>query len=275
MYVEQWTIGSVLSAALERFKKFAAPVLIAMIVTGVITGGISLFGNVAQRLPMLLTEAGMDEVVVLILTILVQLFFGVVNFLVQTWFGLGMLKVYLKAARDEEPSVGDLFSVGPIFLTGLLANLVVMFAVLGGLAITWILLWIPLIIMGLGFYVYKYLIVDQELGPIECLKESWRLTHGEKWDLFLWGIVVFFINLAGFCCCIVGLLVTAPLTAIATTLIYDNMVQRKGRADGSEHTGTSGGSGGGYGSFGDGSHSKPPPASRATTDGDAPLMGKD
>ena len=273
MYVEQWTIGSALSVAWEQFKKFAAPVLIAMIVTGVITGGISLFGNVAQRMPMLLTEAGLDEAVVMILVVLVQLFFGVVNFLVQTWFGLGMLKVYLKAARDEEPSVGDLFSVGPIYLTGLLANIVVMFAVLGAVAITWILLWIPLIIMLLGFYVYKFLIVDQELGPIECLKESWRLTHGEKWDLFLWGIVVFFINMGGFFCCIVGLLVTAPVTAIGTTYIYDNMVQRKGRADGSDYSGGSSGgsSGGGYG---DASTSKPPPASRATTDGDAPLMGK-
>jgi hypothetical protein len=31
MYVEQWTIGSALSVAMEQFKKFAAPVLIAMI----------------------------------------------------------------------------------------------------------------------------------------------------------------------------------------------------------------------------------------------------
>ena len=266
MYVEKWAIGSALSVALERFKAHAAPVLIAMIVSGAILGGLSLIGNIGQRMPMLLTEAGIDETVVIILVVLVQLFFGVVNFLAQTWFGLGMIKVYLKAARDQEPSVGDLFSIGPVYVTGLLANLLVMLAVFGGALVTWILLFIPLIIMMLGFYVYKYLIVDQDLGPVECLKESWRLTHGEKWDLFLWGIVVFFINLGGFLVCIVGLLFTAPLTAIATTVIYDNMVQRKGRADGSEADAPSSGGG---------SYDQPPPSSRATTDGDAPLMGKD
>ncbi len=273
MYVEQWDIGSALSVAWERFKNHAAGVLVAMIVAGVILFFLSLFGNIAQQLPPLLTEAGVDEVIVLALVVLVQTFFGVINWLVQTWFGLGMLKVYLKAARDEEPSVGDLFSIGPYYLTGLLASLVLGAAVLGGVLFTWFLLFIPLFIMLIGFWMHKYLIIDQQLGPIECLKESWRITHGEKGDLFLFGLVTFFINLAGFLCCIVGLLITVPVTAIATSYIYDNIVQRKGRADGSEAPPSSGG----YGddSFGDGSADRPAPASRATTDGDAPLFSKD
>jgi len=212
-----------------------------------------------------------------VLVILVQTFFGIINFLVQTWFGLGMIKVYLKAARDEEPGVGDLFSVGNVYLTGVLAALLLAAAYLGGALVTWFLLFIPLIIMSLGLWMYKFLIVDQELGPIESLKESWRLTSGEKGDLFLWAIVTFFINLVGLLCCFVGLLITVPVTSIATAYIFDNMVQRKGRADGSEYSGA-GGSEGGYGgsdSFGDSSYDKPIPASRSTTDGDAPLMGKD
>ena len=58
------------------------------------------------------------------------------------------------------------------------------------------------------------------------------------------------------------------------------MIQRKGRADGSD-AGGSGGSGGGYGGgygdggYGDGSFDKEAPKSRATTDGDAPLFAKD
>ena len=268
MYVEQWDIGTALSVAWERFKNHAAGVLVAMIVAGVILFFLSLFGNIAQQVPTFLAEVVDEEIVILVLVILIQTFFGIVNFLVQTWFGLGMIKVYLKAARDEEPGVGDLFSVGPVYLTGVLAALLLAVAYLGGVLFTWFLLFIPLIIMAIGLMMHKYLIIDQELGPVECLKESWRITHGEKMDLFLWGLVVFFINLGGFLCCVVGLLITVPLTSIGTSYIYDNMVQRKGRADGSEAPG----SGGGYS---DDSYDKPAPSSRATADGDAPLMSKD
>jgi len=273
MYVQQWDIGTALNTGWERFKTHAAGVLVAMIVTGVILFVLSLVGNIAQQIPTLLTEAGVDEVIVLVLIILVQTFFGIINLLVQTWFGLGMIKVYLKAARDEEPGLGDLFSVGNVYLTGLLAALLLAVAYLGGALFTWFLLFIPLIIMSLGLWMHKFLIIDQELGPIECLKESWRITSGEKGDLFLWAIVTFFINLAGALCCLVGLLITVPVTSIATAYIFDNMVQRKGRADGSEYSGADGSEG--SDSFGDASFDKPAPSSRSTTDGNAPLMGKD
>jgi hypothetical protein len=81
-----------------------------------------------------------------VLVILVQLVFGFVNWFVQTWFGLGLVKVYLKAARDQEPSVGDLFSVGPFFLAGLVASLLAGLAQFAG----FLLLIIPGIIIALG-----------------------------------------------------------------------------------------------------------------------------
>ena len=168
MYEEQWTVGSALSVATERFKTHAAAVLISMIVAGGIIFVFQMIGNVFQQLPTVLTEAGVDEVVVLVLVILVQLVFGFVNWFVQTWFGLGLVKVYLKAARDQEPSVGDLFSVGPFFLAGLVASLLAGLAQFAG----FLLLIIPGIIIALGLFFYKYAIVDQDLGPIECLKES-------------------------------------------------------------------------------------------------------
>jgi uncharacterized membrane protein len=272
MYVEKWDIGTVLAVSWERFKAHAAGVLVSMIAAGAIMFVVQMIGNVIQQLPPLLTEAGIDETIVIVLTILVQLFFGVINWLVNTWFGMGLIKVYLKAARDEEPGVGDLFSVGPVYLSALLAGLVVGVAYLGGFVIGAILLWVPLVIMMLGFMMYKYAIIDQDLGPIECIKESWRLTDGEKGQLFLWGIVTFFVNLAGFLVCIVGLFITVPVTAIGTSYIYDNQLRRKGRADGSEVGGSGGGQGGSDYSFD--AADKPAPASRATTDGDAPLMGK-
>jgi uncharacterized membrane protein len=273
MNVQPWDIGTVLATAWERFKEHAAGVLIPLIVAGVIAFVVSMVGNVANQLAGLLAQTGVDEVVVIALSILVQLFFGVINFLVGTWFLLGKTKVYLKAARGTEPEVGDLFDVGPLYVSALLVGLILVALWIGGFFFTFFLLWIPLIIAALGFWMYKFLLVDQELGPVECLQESWRITKGEKLDLFLWWLVTFAINIVGALCCLVGLIVTVPVTMIGTALIYDNLVAQKGRFDGKETGGAAGSSGSGY-DF-EGSERKPPPASRATRDGNAPLAAKD
>jgi uncharacterized membrane protein len=165
--------------------------------------------------------------------------------------------------------VGDLFTVGPFFLAALLAGLLAGLAQAVGL----LLLIVPGIILALGLMLHKYAIVDQDLGPIECLKESWRLTDNEKFDLFLWGLAVMGINIAGFCCCIVGLLVTVPVTQIGTAYIYDNMLRRKGNASGEDYDPDNiHGDGSGYS---DASYDRPAPSSRSSSSGDAPLMGKD
>ncbi len=269
MYEEQWTVGSTLSVAWERFKTHAAAVLISMIVAGGVIFVVQMVGNVFQQAPTFLGQADVDETVVLVLVILIQLVFGFVNWFVQTWFGLGMVKIFLKTARNQEPSVGDLFTVGPFFLAALLAGLLAGLAQAVGL----LLLIVPGIILALGLMLHKYAIVDQDLGPIECLKESWRLTDNEKFDLFLWGLAVMGINIAGFCCCIVGLLVTVPVTQIGTAYIYDNMLRRKGNASGEDYDPDNiHGDGSGYS---DASYDRPAPSSRSSSSGDAPLMGKD
>jgi uncharacterized membrane protein len=271
MNVQPWDIGTVLATAWERFKEHAAGVLIPLIVAGVIGFVVSMVGNVANQLTGMLTQAGVDEVIVVVLSILVQLFFGVINFLVGTWFLLGKTKVYLKAARGIEPEIGDLFDVGSLYVSALLAGLILFALYFGGFFFTFFLLWIPLIIAGLGLWMYKFLLVDQKLGPVECLQESWRLTSGEKLDLFLWWLVTIGINLVGALCCFVGLIVTVPVTMIGTAIIYDNLVAQKGRFDGSEAGPSAGGSGYDF----EASERKPPPASRATRDGNAPLLAKD
>ncbi|MFH1463348.1 MAG: hypothetical protein ABIO70_03075 [Pseudomonadota bacterium] len=151
-----------------------------------------------------------------------------------------------------------MFSVGSLYLSGLLASLLVGLATLAGFC----LLIVPGVIIALGTMLYIYAIVDQDLGPVESLKESWRLTDGEKGRLFLWGLTCFGLMLAGFLVCCVGALVTGPICGIGTAMIYDNL---KARKDGD----AAGDSAGGGGSW-----DRPAPASRASATGDAPLGAK-
>ena len=83
-----------------------------------------------------------------------------------------------------------------------------------------ILLIIPGIIAMVGLMFVKYLVMDRQLGPVEAIKESWRITKGNRWNLFGFMLVVMLLNIAGALAFMVGLLVTVPLTMLAMVYAY-------------------------------------------------------
>jgi uncharacterized membrane protein len=88
--------------------------------------------------------------------------------------------------------------------------------VFGGLC----LLVVPGCIWAYMFLYAGFLVVDKDLGPIAALKESKAITYGYKWSLFAFSIVVALINIAGMICLLVGLLVTIPVTMMASAHVY-------------------------------------------------------
>jgi len=87
-------------------------------------------------------------------------------------------------------------------------------------AIGFILLIIPGIIAAIALMFTPYLIVDRKLGPIEAMKESARMTKGHRWRLFLFGIVLGLLNIAGALALLVGLFVSIPVSALALVHVY-------------------------------------------------------
>lgn len=83
-----------------------------------------------------------------------------------------------------------------------------------------ILLIVPGVIAALAFYFTLYLIVEKQLWPIEAMKESVRITRGYRMQLLLFTLAVAGLNILGFLCLIVGLLVSIPVTMIATVHAY-------------------------------------------------------
>jgi uncharacterized membrane protein len=69
--------------------------------------------------------------------------------------------------------------------------------------------------VGLGFA--PYVVIDSGTGVIDALKQSWDITRGHKWQLFLFGLVLIGLNLLGLIAVVVGLLVTIPVTWLAVT----------------------------------------------------------
>ena len=88
------------------------------------------------------------------------------------------------------------------------------------IAVGFLLLIVPGFIVSMGLAFVAYIVVDRGLGPIEAMKESWRVTKGHKWQLFLLFLALIGINLLGVAALVVGLLVSVPITMLAAAHAY-------------------------------------------------------
>ena len=102
------------------------------------------------------------------------------------------------------------------------------------IALGFLALIIPGIILSMGLAFVPYLVVDRGLGPIEAMKESWRITKGHKWQLLLLFLALLGINLLGILALIIGIFVTVPITMLAFAHAYRTLNARTRR----QHTAT-------------------------------------
>ncbi len=140
----------------------------------------------------------------------------IADILLTLLMGVGLIKISLDLCDGKDPKISDLFS--QIHLLGwyILASILYLLVVVAG----YILLIVPGIILGLMFFLYDYLIVDEGLGPIESLSRSAKIMRGRKGELFLFNILLVLINLAGALVCLVGLIATIPSTTVAMAYAY-------------------------------------------------------
>jgi len=141
---------------------------------------------------------------------------SIVSFVVSAFVLAGIMNFSLKVARGAPYTFADLFSGAPFFVSVLVANLVVTI----GAGIGFALLIVPGVIVALGLSMAIPLIIDRNLGPVEALTESWKLTDGHKTNLFVFGLIAVGLIVGGVCACVVGVLLVLPLLYIAHMYIY-------------------------------------------------------
>lgn len=135
---------------------------------------------------------------------------------VSIFVGMGLITFSLRAHDNiETVQLGDLWNPGPFWrflvahiLTGIIVALGFVAFIIPGFILLVALLFVP------------YLVVERGLGPIEAIKESWRITKGHKWTLFLLFLALMGINFLGILALIVGTLVSVPVTMIAVAHAY-------------------------------------------------------
>lgn len=199
---QPWGIWDSITFAWDRIKSDPGTILGALIVGGLIANAFNSAGQVITS-----ADPSLQNVAIGL---------NFLNFFVSSFMAGGLTLFAIKVAGGESYEFGDIFKGGPFFLSILLANILMGFAVMFGL----LLLIVPGIILGLGFSLTIPLIVDREMGTIDAMKESWRLTTGQKLPIFLWGLLAIVLFLLGLLACCVGVVLVGPILQVAFAFIY-------------------------------------------------------
>jgi uncharacterized membrane protein len=145
-----------------------------------------------------------------------ELIASLVSIVLSIFASLGATTFALRAHDDVAGvQIGDLWNPQPFWR---FLGVEVLLAII--VFVGFLLLIVPGVIAAVGLGFSPFLVVDRANGPIEALKESWRITKGHKWQLFLLGLVIIGINILALLALVVGLLVSIPVSWLAVTHAY-------------------------------------------------------
>lgn len=140
----------------------------------------------------------------------------VVHFILFVIAQMGIINITLRVAQGLPTSINDFFSTVHLFPSYLWGWILFYLAFFFGL----LLFIVPGIIFALKFCLWPYYVLDRNFGGVDSLKASNRAVYGSKWDLLLFGLGTFLLNLLGLLLFGVGLLVTVPVTLLAWAYVY-------------------------------------------------------
>jgi len=138
----------------------------------------------------------------------------------QSILGMGVLSICLKLYDQKPVEISDLWSCIPKILD----YIIVKFAYSLIVGIGLVLLIIPGLIWAMQFYLASYLVVDRGTGAIAALKGSSAITRGAKWDLGVFASVLLGVNIIGILCLGIGLMITLPVTMLASVFVYRKLL---------------------------------------------------
>lgn len=143
----------------------------------------------------------------------------VVFWIASTLAEIGLVKIYLDVVSEKDFRLSDLFKQGGLFFKYLAGNIIYGFLVFSG----FILLIVPGVVFAIRLGYWKYNLVERGLGPIDSLKESWRITEGYTLRLLILSLVLALVNVLGFLVLVVGVLVSGVITSLANVYVYKKL----------------------------------------------------
>jgi uncharacterized membrane protein len=205
------TAGDAYGAAWNIMWKSFAGLLAVSIIYGIISGPPAMF------------QWQMDKIEWFIFPFaLFAIGFGI---FVSGPIGYSTSWVYLKAVRGEPFELKDMFAVFQRnYWNAVAANVVVGLIVGFGI----VMLIVPGIIFAIRLAFVPYLIIDREMELTEALNKSWEMTKGYGGQIFLMGIIAFFVVILGLIALFFGVIISAIWISVSFAVIYQAVIEKEG-----------------------------------------------
>lgn len=213
-------VGAVLTRCWELFQRTPGVVLGSVLLPAVP----QFVGTIGMTILDQLVQQARDEQQILVL-FSVRMGIQLVTSLVGLWLTLGQCRIYTRLARGLDAEVLMLFGEARTMPTAFLASILLMAGVSAGLC----LFVVPGIALAIGWGFAFFAMVDQDLGPVDALSESWRLSDGRKLQVFVVGLLLGLLGLVGSCATLgLGALVLLPVLTLAQGVMYHSLLHEKG-----------------------------------------------
>ena len=132
---------------------------------------------------------------------------------------------FLKSVRGERVEIRDMFVVFQHnYWNAVVANIVVKIIV----GLGFVMLIVPGIIFACRLAFVPYLVVDRNMDVMEALSVSWNMTRGYGLQIFLMGIMAFFIAIGGLIMLFVGIFISILWIQASFAAMYHAVEQRDG-----------------------------------------------
>jgi len=217
------SVGSFIKFGWETFKKRPWFFIFAVILFSLIGGVVNGFGSLVQSMVDGTATTGIGHLLGFL-----------INIAVNVMVGIGTLAFFIKA--HDTPDTATYYDAWRPELFWKYLGAYILFVII--VSVGFILFIIPGIIASLTFGFTLYLVVDKGLGPIEALKESARLTKGNRWRMLAMAGASALLMILGILCLIVGIFVAAPILTLAGVEMYRRI---SAAADAQAHTPLTGG----------------------------------
>ncbi len=147
---------------------------------------------------------------------------GLVGIFVSAWLIAGYLKILFNYYDHDEKKLPlrKLFSQSKYIWSIAGGSILVGLIVAAG----FILLIIPGIYWALKYSMTINLIVDKDMGVMEAMRQSAKMTSGVKMALLGFGIVSFGVFILGVICLGVGIFVATPIVWLASVYVYKKLL---------------------------------------------------
>ena len=158
------------------------------------------------------------------LAVILGIFAIAYAFLVIPIFNYGADLMFLHAVRGIRPQFETLISgFKENYLYIVFANLLKTALFILGI----IFCIVPGIIVACRLVFVPYLVMDKKLDPIVAVEESWRMSKGHGWTIFLMGFVSFFIYIFGLILLFVGILPASMWVKSSFASMYEAVMLEK------------------------------------------------